>query len=181
MSNPVIDILKVAVDLCRFRRAPQDIAYSPPSFALLLVASTLFDIVVGAATGDAAGAFAHSLLSSALILGLCWIALAIRHFDNRYVQTATALIACGVLISIVQLPVALLIQPLPESGAAKPLLAFQLLLRWAALGIRVWQILVYAHIMRHAMESRFGVAAVLTTSWVVAYLALASVLFGAQG
>ena len=169
------------MDLCRFKRAPQDLPYSPASLALLLVASTLFDIVVGAATSDAAGAFVHTLLFNALILGLCWIALAIRRFDNRYVQTALALIACGLLISIVQLPLALLIEPLSGKEGAQSLSLFQLLLRWAALGTLVWQILIYAHIMRHAMESRFGLAAALTTSWFVAYFALESVLFGAQG
>ncbi len=173
------------MELCRFRRAPQDLPYSPPLLTVLLVAATVFDIVVGAVTGDAEGAFAHSLLSSGLVLGLCWIALAIRRLNHRYVQAATALVACGLLISVVQLPIALFFQP-PAVAVAKAdmpasLLLLRFLLSWIALGVLVWQILIYAHIMRHAMESRFGIAVMLTTSWVIAYLALARVLFGLQG
>jgi hypothetical protein len=181
MQSSLTAFVGTIFDLCRFRRAPQDLAYSPQLLALLLVASTMFDMAVAATIGDTEEAFAHSLLSSVLVLALCWIALAIRNLKNRYVQTATALISCGLLISVAQLPVVLLIQPLPADGAAGSLSAFQLFLRWAALGMLVWQVLVYAHIMRHAMDSRFGLAVVLTTSWVIAYLALASALFGAQG
>jgi hypothetical protein len=182
MRNPIIVALKLAADLCRFRRVPQDFPYSPRLLAALLLVSTLFDLAVGAATGDAESAFAHSLLSSGLVLALCWIALAIRRLNHRYVQTATALVACGVLISIVQLPIALLFQPpAPKADAASSQVLFQFLLSWIALGVLVWQIMIYAHIMRHAMESRFGLAVMLTTSWVIAYLALARILFGAEG
>ncbi|MET0227076.1 MAG: hypothetical protein ABW187_11580 [Dokdonella sp.] len=181
MPSSLSAFIKTVVELCRFRRAPQDIPYSPRLLGVLLVASTLFDLAVGAATGDAEGAFAHSLLSSALVLALCWTALAIRRLNHRYVQTATALVACGLLISLVQLPIALLLQPsAPKTEAASSLL-LPFLLSWIALGVLVWQIMIYAHIMRHAMESRFGLAVALTTSWVIGYLALARILFGAQG
>ena len=182
MPSSLNAFVKTVVDLCRFRRVPQDIPHSPRLLGVLLVASTLFDLAVGAATGDSESAFAHSLLSSGLVLALCWIALAIRRLNHRYVQTATALVACGLVISLVQLPIALSFQPpAPKADAASSQVLFQFLLSWIALGILVWQIMIYAHIMRHAMESRFGLAVMLTTSWVIAYLALARILFGVQG
>ena len=67
----------------------------------------------------------------------------------------------------------------PAPGAAAVAIEpAQALLRWAWLAILAWQVLVYAHIMRLAMDSRFGFALVLVATWLVAYWSLDSVLFG---
>ncbi len=54
-----------------------------------------------------------------------------------------------------------------------------MLLRWLALATLIWQLLVNAHILRHALDSRFGIGLLLALSWVIGYWALESVLFGA--
>lgn len=109
------------------------------------------------------------------MLVLCWIALAIRHLRNRYVQTATALLACSLAFSLLQLPIALLAGPPPAGADA--LTGLQILVGWATLAVFVWQVSVDAHIMRHAMEAPFGLAFALVVSWVLAYWALDRMLF----
>lgn len=169
--------------LCRLRGDPQDTAYSPALLVLLLLATCAIDALGGALLGDVADALAHSLLASVVILGLCAVALAMRGLRSRFVQTASALLATGIVVSLVQLPILGLLGPLVDAAAPSSSdmawNLFQIVLRWTALATLVWQVLVYAHIVRHAMDSHFGFALVLVVTWVVANWALAGVLLGA--
>lgn len=163
------------IDLCRFRGGPADQPYSPIRLAALIVAVTVLDIVIGNLIGEGSNVFARSLLSTGVILVLCWAALAIRQLGNRYVQTATALLACSFVFSLLQLPLALLAGPPPAS--AQGLSTVQILLGWLTLGVFAWQVCVDAHIMQHALEAKLGLAFALVVSWVLAYWALDSYLF----
>lgn len=171
------------IALFRFRGVPQDIDYSPALLVLLLLATSAIDALGGALLGDASDGMAHSLLASAVILGLCGVALALRGLRHRYVQTATALLATGIVVSLVQLPILGLLGPFVDaailSSADMAWNLFQMLLRWAGLATLVWQVLVYAHIVRHAMDSRFGFALALVVTWMVANWALADLLLAA--
>lgn len=165
-------------DLCRGRGGPQDLPWSPSLLVQLVVAATVLDVIVGSLLGDNGSALAHSLLGTAVVLALCRLALAIRHLDNRFVQTATALVACSILITLVQMPLAFLIEPVAADAAPGP---FQALLRWGVLATLVWQVVVYAHIMRQAMDGTLGIALMLTTSWVIASWAIDNALLGSAG
>ncbi len=103
------------------------------------------------------------------------VALAIRKLGHRYVQTATALLACSIAFSLLQLPVAMIAGPVPESAAE--LGSAQIVLGWFTLGLFFWQIAVNAHVVRHAMDSSFGFALGLVATWVLAFWALDHALF----
>ncbi|RYD14087.1 MAG: hypothetical protein EOP90_14830 [Lysobacteraceae bacterium] len=170
--NAFIDLV---VGLCRLRRAPQEFPHAPRLALLLLAAATLLDSAIGVVLGDGDTAPMRSLLSSIVVLGLCWVALAIRKLGHRYVQTATALLTCSIAFSLLQLPVAMIAGPVPE--AAAELGAAQIVLGWFTLGLFFWQIAVNAHIVRHAMDSSFGFALGLVATWVLAFWALDHALF----
>ena len=169
-------LARVTLDLCRLRGSPAAIPHAPGLLALLLVAGTALDLIVGDELGDGSHALARSLLSNGVVLGLCWIALALRGFGHRYLQTVSALLACSVAFSLLQIPLAMVTGPPPVSAA--DLTSLQMVLGWTTLAVFMWQICVYAHIMRHALESTVGLAFALVVSWVVAFWALDSLLIG---
>jgi hypothetical protein len=171
------DFARLVLDLCRWRRGPQDLPYSPNLLALLIGASVALDLLLASVLHDTDNILARSLLSTAIVLGLCWIALALRSLRNRYVQAATALVACGMLFSLLQLPLAWLAGPAPATAAS--LSPLQVLLGWLMLALLVWKLSVDAHIMRHAMEAPYGLAFALVTAWLIAYWALDRAWFGA--
>lgn len=172
------DLLRVVVDLCRFRRGPQDLEHAPDRLVMLLVASTVLDVLLGAALGESSGILARSFVSTALALGLCWMALAIRGMRSRYVQTATALVACSMVFAVIQLPLALIAGAPPENPNA--LSGAQVLLGWAMIVLLMWKLGVDAHIVRQAMDSPFALALALVTSWLIAYWAIDQAFFGTQ-
>ena len=175
-SGPFADLPRLVADLCRLRRGPQDLPYSLPLLTVLAVASVVLDLLVGTAMGDDRDALARSLVSTGLMLTLCWAALAVRGLEPRYVQTATALLACGVAISLLQWAAALLVGPLPTGATA--LDPMHLLFGWFTLGLFLWQLAVYGHIMRHALDMPAALALLLVFIWIVAAWALDRALFG---
>jgi len=130
----------------------------------------------GAAIGAENDRVAHVLVSTVLILGLAWIALAMRGLGSRYVQTASALVACSIVFSLLVLPLAFLAGPLPTDAALTPL---QTLLVWASFALFVWSVLVDAHIIRRALDAPFGLGVALALAWTIADWALGHALFDA--
>jgi hypothetical protein len=176
--------VRLTLDLARLRGDPADFRYSPTLLGALFVASVVLDLVTGQALGQGDDALAHSLMGGSLVLGLCWIALRIRGLAHRYVQTATALVACSLLVSLVQLPLALLvarIAPYCPPGSVpvpSPPDTWKALLSLGLLATLAWQTLVYAHIMRHAMQATYAFALTLVITWVIASIAIEQILFG---
>lgn len=169
--------VREALDLCRLRGAPENLPHSPRLLVALLVASTGLDVLVGESVEGEA--LAQSLLGSVVVLGLCALALAIRRLSNRYVQTATALLACGIVFTLAQWPVAWLMGPLPEApGDASPPSPRTILLMWVSLALLAWQVLVYARIVRCAMDATMPFAVALVVTWLVAFWALDGLLLG---
>jgi len=164
-------------DLCQLRRGPENMPYSPALLGLLIAASVILDLMTGALTDDASNMLARSLLSTALVLGLCWIALAVRRLSSRYVQTATAVIACSIAFSLLILPIVWLASPLPATP--EQLTPLQMLASWVALAILVWSLVVTAHILKHALEAPFLLGFALALAWWVAVHATDQALFGA--
>ena len=80
--------------------------YSPALLGLLLAASIAVDLASGVAMGAENDRVAHVLVSTVLILGLAWIALAMRGLGSRFVQTASALVACSIAFSLLVNPIA---------------------------------------------------------------------------
>ena len=178
-GNPLLHLVVVVRDLCQLRRGPQDLPYSPVLLALLIAASILIDLASGTVISGASNVLPRSLVSTSLVLGLCWIALSIRRLGSRFVQTASAVIACSIVISLLAVPIVWLAGAPPASG--QPPAPLQVLLAWAMLALIVWNVAINANIVRHALEAPFAFGVALATAWLLADWALGRVLFDAAG
>lgn len=165
----------IIVGICRFRRGPQDFPCSQGLLSALLAASVLLDLASGNLLELKEPLLARSLMSIMLLLALSWIALAIRGLGHRYLQTASALVACSIAFSLLILPLALLFGS--PQGAEVALSPAQRLIVWLGLAILVWKISVDAHIVRQAIEAPFWLGFLLAMSWAIADFALSRVLF----
>jgi len=176
--SPFASFALLVRDLCQLRRGPEEIAYSPVLLGVLIGLSVLIDVASGSLfPGVADDVLARSLVSTGLLLALCWIALRIRRLDNRYVQTACALIACSIVFSLLVLPLAWLAGPAPSAPAQ--LTPLQTLLWWGMLALLVWNLAVNAHIMRRALDAPFALGLALAFAWAVAGWAVGHALFDA--
>jgi hypothetical protein len=164
-------------DLCQLRRGPEDMPHSPSLLAVLVAASVAIDVATSAAFSGDDNALARSLVSTALVLALAWAALRVRKLDNRYVQTASSLVACGIVFSLLVLPLGWLVHPMPTVASA--LTPLHIAVGWAVLALFVWNLVVFAHILRRAIDAPFGLAFAIVIAWAVADWALSHALFDA--
>ena len=173
------DLKALVIDLCLLRRGPEDMPYSTALLGLLIGVGVLLDVATGALLGETSDVLPRSLVSTGLVLALCWTALALRGLGNRYLQTASALLACSIVFSLLILPFAWLSGPAPSPPAQ--LTPTQVLLGWAMLAIVVWNLVVNAHILRRALDAPFVLGFALALAWAIADWSLGHVLFDAAG
>lgn len=167
-------VIRIA-NLCRFRGGPQDLPHNQNLLVVLLAASVILDLTTANLLDIGDNALARSLFSTSLLLALCWIALGIRGMLTRYIQTATALVACSMVFSVLIVPLAWLFGT-PESAEAV-LTPQQTLAAWLGLGVLMWKIAVDAHNVRQAIDGPFWLGFSLALAWAVADFALSRILF----
>ncbi|MGA9342824.1 MAG: hypothetical protein WBV61_10925 [Rhodanobacteraceae bacterium] len=175
----LFDFLRLVRDLCQLRRGPEDVPYAPRLLLVLIIASVSLDVALGAALDVKGSILPRSLLSTALILGLCWTALTARGLGARFVQAASALIACSMVFSVLMLPIAALTGAPPSSP--DQLTSMQVLLAWTALAVIVWKLSVDAHILRRALNAPFALGFLLAFAWALADWALGRAVFNGIG
>jgi len=96
--------------------------------------------------------------------------LSIRGLRNRFVQAATALLACALAFTLLSLPLLLLTGEPPKSAATATRL--QLIVSAIGLPLLVWQVIVEAHVLRHSLDIPFLSGIMIAILWIVAILAL---------
>jgi len=136
-------LLKLFIDLCRLRGAPQDL---PASRVLMLFTAGCY-LAVGTAVSLHEQPLGLALLSAivdtALLAALAGVSLWILNKTPRFTKTFTALAGTGTLFGLMGWPLIAWLQHLPpEQGSSLSLLL---------LGLVIWNIMVIGHILRHAL------------------------------
>ena len=149
----MIYLLQLLRDIIQLRRGPQDMPYSPQLLAGVCVA-ILFLQWVASYTLDLPGdSLPVGAIGLAINLGFLYGAFTLRSLGNRFVQTATTLLSCTILFSLVLLPIdVVFIKHPPVADQMSPL---HLLLALIALPIFAWKLIVDAHIFRHGFNLPF--------------------------
>lgn len=139
-------------DLCRFRRGPQDLPFSPSLARALVLADAgagwLYLRVVGAGESGTA----QLMMSLAIAVLLPWALLRSRGLSARYVQTLSALVGTGVLFTLAYLPIGWLASDLPAPDLTVPPTRQQLAVAWLTLALVAWKLTINGHIWRQAMN-----------------------------
>lgn len=139
-------LLKLIFDICLFRKGPQDIPESKALLLLLFIpiyAATSFLILI--LSIDAIHSILQALAGITLTLFSCKIILYIAKKPERYIQTASALIATDSLINFFALPV---MSTLLVQGST---LAF-----FSIIVLMFWHWLVSGHIFSNALAQPFS-------------------------
>jgi hypothetical protein len=154
-------------NICRLRLGPQDL----PSSNVLLSLSLFFYAAVGVALSLLRLSVKEAVLSNIVDVGLLIVLtsslLYVARYSARITQTLTALAGTNGLLGILSFPVLFWLEQarLNESDISLPALLL--------LGLIVWNFLVYAHILRHALVVPFFVGSIFT---VIMYFLTFSIL-----
>jgi hypothetical protein len=143
-------LLATIAGLMRLRAGPQDLPYSPPLLAALLVAQVGLDGLAAHHFGAGDGLLLRAVVAVLVGLGVPYLVLSVARRTARFVQTATAIVATGLAFALLVLPVVALVGRLPDDPAE--LTAGQVLFGWLSLALLAWKLVVQGSIFRHALE-----------------------------
>ena len=142
------------------RANPQDLPAEPRLLAAALAAHVCADVLALIDTASWGQALFAAVLDTVLLVALAHTALLLRGFGARAPQTIAALAGAGALLSIVHwllssaIPVAPLVIGLP---------------------FLVWFLVVYAHILRHALSVAPAIAFGASLLYMIVSLGIAGV------
>jgi hypothetical protein len=154
-------------DICRLIKKPQDIPASRNLLILCLVVYALLSIISASLTQPIDKAILAGILEIILIMIFTQALLQIRGKTSRWNQTVTSLAGTGIIISLIALPIYVLIgvggevEMTASAGQSMGLLLLA--------SLACWNIVIMAHILRHALEVNFALAMILaiTYIWVI--------------
>ena len=142
-------IFRLFLDLCLFRKAPQDIPYSVFLFLLTLVLNNALELmsmlflVEESRRPMLADALQYAAIKTTLFIVIIYIIMYVLGFKNRVLQTLTAFEGADTVLGLVLLIVGLGLSLLPE-GSPLVILIIMLFLGW--------RLAVHSNIFRHALS-----------------------------
>ena len=144
MTSLVLPLLRAFIGICTFQLTPQDLPHSNALLAAAVIGNLTLSLVIYFLGSPFGYALLKAILETAVLFALTYLLLFLMSYGRRLVQTMTALMGSGAVLSGVALVTMVLAPTLPgDVGMA--------LLR----GISVLNLLVIAHVLRHALGTWF--------------------------
>ena len=171
------------------RAGPQHLPYSASLCAILVVFYIASGVLVLTTTLDAGQAIANMLLDAVLLFAFSYICLALldymaqlaqkndekrsvkRKYKARLVQMVSALAGIGVVYHLLAWPLFVQIHAVQADEQSAKIFALLMLL------LISWQVLVFAHVFRHAMQMSMGRALALSFGYLFLSMAVAELIF----
>lgn len=170
------ELIKFFFNISILKANPQDLPSSSflmmmtvGAYGLLSFMISLLELSIGQAM---ISAFADTLLLTAL----AYISLWIISTPERRTQTITALAGTGVILQFIAWPILLWISSINDTDSL-----LNHIPQWALLLLVIWNILMIAHILRHALTVALPITFGISVLYVYFSIRIASILFIAAG
>jgi hypothetical protein len=163
-------LFNLFLDICLFRKGPQEVPASPVLLKLSLITYGLSGLVVmWVINTKLSTALLQTLLDLVLLVGMTYGVLQMQGFGARFGQTMTALLGTGTLLGLMALPVVIWMgEAATDDGMTLPWFLFYLLLGWS--------IAVMAHVLQHALSTTRAIAMLYALGYMVISGVLSSFL-----
>lgn len=148
-------LFRIFLEVCLFRRGPQDLPASQLLLLLSLAAHLLASWILALPALGPYRSLAAAFTDTLVLVGLTVALLAQQDRSARFGQTTTALAGTGALVSLLATPPVYWLYHLRQAGGDTATLNLLILL------LMIWSIAVTAHIMRHALSTNLAAGAVL--------------------
>ena len=160
-------------DICILRAGPQDLPSSLFLLRLVVVANITVGIFLNLPTEGFTQSLMISLFNVVVLAGFVFAGLRWRDKLARFRQTLIAMMGTNVIIGLLMLPFVFSLVAAQLEGESAPV-ALQFFLLFL-----VWDITVFAHIIRHSLDVRLGYGFVISLGYVVLSWTLVEMVFAA--
>ena len=153
------------------KSAPQDIPYSPQMPVQMAIIYLFTGAVVLQTTLNPDDLLGGLLLSLGIQFLFTYVILGALDKSARFVQTMSAILAVSIMFNLISWPVFIIIIDSTVSETLKSTMSLLFLF------IMSWEVLVKAHIFRHALEMKMFSALALSFSLLFISVALSQMIF----
>ena len=170
-----MSVFQKLLALMLLKSAPQDLPYSPQLTGQLAVAYIVSGIIVLHTTINPDDMVAGIILGFAVQYAFTLLVLRALNKAARFVQTFCAIMGAGVFFNILSWPIfSVLTTENIDAGMQSTMsIAFLLVISW--------EVLVKAHIFRHALEMKMFSALVVSLSLFFISIVLSQLMFPVAG
>ena len=162
------------VDICRLRQGPQTLPNSYVLLVLSVCGYTLSSVLLATIALPVPDALLWGAVDTALLIALFLTLLWRFALINRSLQTLSALCGTGMLFSLVATPLTLWLHYNSQHHLDT---GIPWLLMLSLLG---WNIGVIAHILRHALSTKFVLGLLLAVVYLIVATVILNNLFPAE-
>jgi len=166
--------LQKLIALLILKAAPQDLTYSPQITAQYAVAYILSGVFVLQTTINPDDMLAGLFLGLVIQGVFTYFVLRALNHSARFIQTLGAIIGVGVLFNLLSWPVLSVLADDANVDSLRSTMSLMFLL------LISWEVLVKAHIFKHALEMKMYSALALSFSLFFISIALSQLLFPAE-
>ncbi len=158
----MLELIRAFVDICLFRRGPQDLPASSFLLYLTLGAYAGSNFLLALGTYTPATAAMASLADTALLAVLTLSLLHLHGRTARVRQTLAALAGTGTVLAVLALPPIYWLTVQATQGELSSVPGYVIL------ALIVWSLAVIGHIIRHALGTRLivGMVVAMVFYWV---------------
>ena len=158
-------------DICILRAGPQDLPSSLFLLRLIVVLSAIVGTFLNLPTEGFSQSLAISLFGVVILTAFLYIGLKLRNKLSRFRQTVIAAMGTSIILDLILMPFVYTLYAAQLDGESSPI-ALQMLLL-----ILLWGVTVFAHIIRHSFEIRFGYGFIVSLGYLVLSWTLADLVF----
>ena len=163
--------LQKLLSLLFLKSAPQDLSYSSRLMVQLVAAYVFSGFIVLQTTLNPEDMFAGILLGFFVQYVFTYLVLQALGRSSRFLQTICAILGVGILFNLLSWPVFSVLSDASLSDTLKSSMSLVFLM------LISWEVLVKAHIFRHALEMKMFSALALSFSLFFISIALSQLLF----
>lgn len=169
-----MSVLQKILSMLFLKTAPQDLPYAPQFPVQMALVYIFSGVVVLQTTLKPEDMLGGLILSLVVQFSFTYLVLGALNKTARFVQTMSAILAVGIMFNLLSWPVFIVIADTTATEALKSTMSLLFLF------VMSWEVLVKAHIFRHALEMRMFSAMALSFSLLFISVALSQMLFPAE-
>ena len=156
------------------RAGPQHMPYSISLLGILTAFYLVSGVLVIVTSMSVAQAAANLMLDVAVLFAFSYFCLSVLRLKARFVQMVSALAGVGAVYHLLAWPLFIQLQTMQPEQQGVTIVALLMLL------LISWQVLVFAHIFRHAMQMSMLRALVLSFGYLFLSIAAAELIFSGK-
>lgn len=172
--NIAVSVARKLMIMLLLKTAPEDLPGSLGLMNRIILLYLVSGLLVQSGMVEPSMAISRMILSLAITMFFTYVVLSSLKFKARFIQTISALVGIGIVFNLLAWP---LLRQLSADTSPEPLAG---IISLFVLLLMSWELLVTAHIYRHALNVKMGQGIILSLGLFFISITLSQLIFPAS-